>query len=239
MPWLGTARMALALTNFYCLGMADPGFPTIADLDGLRAIYRSPSSLVKAKVKAVLDAASIAYIAASPFVLVGSRDTGGKLDVSPRGGPKGFVSVVSHNGESFLMLPDLNGNNLIDTYTNVVETGQAAMFFMVPGQGESLRVNGAAWITTDRLLLAQCTPEGFVEPKSLLVVRPDEVFMHCAKAYRRSGLWDPSTWTPDEAPDGVAILCSQGLIPVEQEAEIRAVLIAGYDVELAHDRLNP
>ncbi len=212
-----------------------PTFSTIADTDGLRKIYRSPSSVVQSKVKSGLDSASLAFIAHSPFVLVGSRDASGAQDVSPRGGPNGFVSVINDGDQSFVVLPDLNGNNLIDTYTNVVATGQAGLLFFVPGQGESLRVNGAAWVSNDSVLMQSCTPVGLATPKAALVVRPDQVFIHCAKALRRSHLWDPSTWTPASAPDAIDILSAQGLIPADQIDAVRTSLTAGYETELALD----
>jgi uncharacterized protein len=200
-------------------------------------MYRTPSPLVQAKVRPGLDPASVAFIGRSPFVLVGSRDDANGLDVSPRGGPPGFVSVTDDaNGQSFVVLPDLNGNNLIDTFSNVVSTGHAGMLFFVPGRGESLRVNGAAWITNDDELLETCRPPDFAQLKAALIVRPDQVFIHCAKAFKRSGLWDPSTWSPDDAPDGVDILAAQGIVAIENIEAVRSSLNAGYTTELAADR---
>ena len=109
------------------------------------------------------------------------------------------------------------------------------MLFLVPGQGETLRVNGAAWISAEPSLLEQCTPPSFVTPKAALVVRPDQVFIHCAKAFRRSRLWDPESWNPDDAPDGVRILTSQGLVAAEHEDSVRKILTDGYATELAQD----
>jgi uncharacterized protein len=217
-----------------------PSFSTVGSAAELRTLYRAPSSLVAAKVKVGFDPATLAFIAQSPFALVGSCSVDGALDVSPRGGPPGFVSVVDDaSGQSFAVLPDLNGNNLLDTFTNVAANGRVGMLFFVPGQGESLRVNGAAWVSADSELLAQCTPPDFATPKAALVVRPDQVFIHCAKAFKRSGLWDPSTWSPDQAPDGIDILASQGLVPADQVNEVRATLMAGYVTELAQDLQGP
>jgi uncharacterized protein len=174
----------------------EPSFATLSTVDELRSMYRTPSALVQAKVRSELDPASIAFIDRSPFVLVGSRDGTGGLDVSPRGGPPGFVSIVNDaSGHTFVVLPDLNGNNLIDTFTNVVATKQAAMLFFVPGRGESLRVNGAAWITTDAGLLDTVRPPEFAPVKAALIVRPDQVFIHCAKAFKRSGIRRPGRLT--------------------------------------------
>lgn len=215
--------------------MSTPPIATVGSLDELRTIYREPSSVVQAKVVTGLAQAGIDFIGCSPFVLVASSGADGRLDVSPRGGPAGFVSVIALGGQPYVVLPDLNGNNLLDTFTNVVTTGTAGMLFLVPGQGETLRVNGAAWVSAEPSLLHQCTPPEFATPKSALVVRPDQVFIHCAKAFRRSGLWDPETWNPEAAPDGVRILTSQGIVAAEHEATVRKFLDDGYVTELAED----
>lgn len=218
--------------------METPPIEAVGSLDELRTIYRKANALVQAKVRVGLEQASIEFIGCSPFVLVASSGADGRLDVSPRGGPAGFVSVVElgdQSAEPYVVLPDLNGNNLLDTFTNVVETGTVGMLFLVPGQGETLRVNGAAWISAEPSLLERCTPPSFATPKSALVVRPDQVYIHCAKAFRRSGLWDPETWNPDAAPDGVRILTSQGLVPAKHEDSVRKSLTEGYVSELAQD----
>jgi uncharacterized protein len=213
---------------------------TVQSLEELRAIYREPSSMVQSKVRVGLETASIEFIGCSPFVLVGSSGVDGSLDVSPRGGPPGFVSVINlgkNGAEPFVVLPDLNGNNLLDTFTNVVATGVVGMLFLVPGQSETLRVNGAAWVSAEPSLMERCTPPSFATPKAALIVRPDQVFIHCAKAFRRSGLWNPETWNPTAAPDGVRILGSQGLVPAELEDSVRKSLNDGYVTELAEDYL--
>lgn len=215
--------------------MENPPMETVGSFEALRTIYREASSLVQGKVRVGLEQASIDYIACSPFVLVASAGADGQLDVSPRGGPAGFVSVIELGGEPYVVLPDLNGNNLLDTFTNVVATGTVGLLFLVPGKGETLRVNGAAWISAEPSLLEQCTPPEFATPKAALVVRPDQVFIHCAKAFRRSGLWNPETWNPDAAPDGVRILTSQGLVPPKHEEAVRQSLTDGYVTELAQD----
>ncbi len=215
--------------------MEHPPIAAIESLEVLRTIYREPNAVVQSKVVVGLAQAGIDFIACSPFVLVASSDADGRLDVSPRGGPAGFVSVIELGGELYVVLPDLNGNNLLDTFTNVVATGSVGMLFLVPGQGETLRVNGAAWISVEPSLLQQCTPPEFATPKAALVVRPDQVFIHCAKAFRRSGLWNPETWNPEAAPDGVGILTSQGLIPAGYEEVVRKSLNDSYVTELAQD----
>jgi uncharacterized protein len=244
--------------------MEKPPIAAVESLEALRTIYREASAIVQSKIVSGLAPAAIDFIARSPFVLVASSGSqsglpvgkepndgarseaemgpasvgkvaDGRLDVSPRGGPAGFVSVIELGGEPYVVLPDLNGNNLLDTFTNVVATGTVGMLFLVPGQGETLRVNGAAWISAEPSLLEQCTPPEFATPKAALVVRPDQVFIHCAKAFRRSGLWEPETWSPEAAPDGVRILTSQGLVAPKYEDVVRQSLNEGYVTELAQD----
>jgi len=197
----------------------------------LAALYREPSRLVATKKAPRIDEASRAFIAASPFCLVATAGRDGGLDVSPRGGPPGFVRVID---DRHLAIPDLNGNNLIDTLRAVVATGRAGLLVVVPGKDETVRVNGVAWVTTDATVLDRWDGE-LRRPTTAIVVRADEVFMHCAKAFRRGRVWDPRSWTElAAAPDGVEVLGAQGLVP-RVDQELRTVLEAGYAADLAAD----
>jgi PPOX class probable FMN-dependent enzyme len=202
----------------------------VTELDELRALYREPSRLVRAKKRAVLDEAARRFVETSPFLLVATAGADGGLDVSPRGGHPGFVRVLD---ERHVAVPDLNGNNLIDSLAAVVATGRAGLLFVVPGRDETLRVNGAAWVSTDADLLGSFTE--LRAPKVALVVRADEVFVHCAKAFRRGRVWDPAAWPAlASAPDGAEIICSQGLVDVDA-ATVRAALDDSYATDLAAD----
>jgi hypothetical protein len=203
----------------------------VATIEQLGELYRSPSALVSAKVRSGIDEGSAAYIASSPFVLVGTTGPDGRNDVSPRGGPAGFVKVL---GDHHVAIPDLNGNNLIDSLRAVVATGRAGLLFLVPGRDETLRLNGDAWVTTDGEVIDRWDGE-LRRPKSAIVVAADEVFIHCAKAFRRSSLWDPSTWDHTGAPDGSDILVAQGHLGEVDAATIRAALEQGYEHDLALD----
>jgi hypothetical protein len=156
----------------------------------LAELYRAPSRLVAAKKTAVLDEASAGILARSPFVLLATSGADGGLDVSPRGGPAGFVRVLD---DQHVAIPDLNGNNLIDSLRAVVATGRAGILAVVPGKDETLRINGSAWVTTDPGVLDLWHNE-LRRPTTAIVVRIDEVFMHCAKAFRRGRVWDPASW---------------------------------------------
>ena len=107
-------------------------------------------------------------------------------------------------------LPDLNGNNLIDSLRGVVANGRAALLVLVPGKDETLRLNGEAWVVTDPAVLDRWDDE-LRRPTTAIVIRADEVFMHCAKAFRRSNLWDPASWDAlADAPDGLDVLKRPG-----------------------------
>lgn len=200
----------------------------ISTVDELRALYRDPRPAVQAKVKSELDAASAAFIGMAPFVLVGTQGPDG-LDVSPRGGVPGFVKVID---PSVLAVPDLSGNNLLDTLTNVVRDGRVGLLFVVPGKDETLRVNGRACIVTDDDVL-DLFVEDVKRPKVAIGVHIDQVFIHCAKAFRRGQVWNPESWAAlAGAPDGAEIIECQtaGMFAA---ADVRASLEAGYASDLA------
>ena len=161
----------------------------------LRELYPEPKSLSVRKVTTGINEMTRRFIAASPFVLVASHSREGLCDVSPRGGPPGFVSVLD---ETCLAIPDATGNRRLDSMRNVVQTGQVGLLFLIPGRGQTLRINGRACVSTDPELLARLTAVGR-PPLTALVVRADEVFAHCPKAFVRSGLWDPATWPGADA----------------------------------------
>jgi PPOX class probable FMN-dependent enzyme len=134
-------------------------------------------------------------IACSPLVFVASADDEGRCDVTPRGGPPGFVTVLDRER---LAIPNATGNRRIDTLRNVIDTGRVGLIFLIPGRGQTLRVNGRAVVSADAELLASLTAVG-KPPKTAIVVEAEEVFAHCPKAFVRSAVWDPETWLPAEA----------------------------------------
>jgi PPOX class probable FMN-dependent enzyme len=199
-------------------GVIDPQSVVTSD-DQLAELYRAPGQIAASKK------------ARSPFVLIGTHGADGGLDVSPRGGPPGFVRVLD---ERHLAIPDLNGNNLIDSLRAVVASGRAALLVVIPGKDETLRVNGAAWVTTDAKVLDLWDGE-LRRPTTAIVIRADEVFMHCAKAFRRGRVWDASSWDElTDAPDGLDILSAQGLVAAN-DAATRDFLERSYLDDLARD----
>lgn len=150
-------------------------------------VVGDPVELVKLKVQPSLDVHCRAFIEHAPFVALGTVGEDGSADVSPRGDPAGFVQVLDDNT---IAIPERPGNKLADSLTNVLETGEVGMLFIVPGVEETLRVNGKATITDDAELLESMAVKGKA-PKLAIVVEVREAFVHCAKAFRRSSLWDP------------------------------------------------
>jgi uncharacterized protein len=155
---------------------------------GLRDVIGTPSALVAGKVADRLNDIFREYIERSPFVCVATVSRDGGLDVSPRGDPAGFVRILD---EHTLLIPERPGNKIADSLTNVIATGRIALLFLVPGVGDSFRVNGSARITDDPDLLEQSAVEGQT-PKLGLVVTVEEAYTQCSKALVRSELWNPA-----------------------------------------------
>jgi hypothetical protein len=143
------------------------------------------------------------FIGRSPFVLVSTASSRGECDVSPKGGPAGFVRVID---DERLLIPDATGNRRVDSLQNVLENPRVGLLFLIPRLGETLRVNGTAALTTDPELLAGLATGG--RPAKLaFLVTVEQAYLHCAKALIRSELWDPGTWPEeDELPSAAEIL---------------------------------
>jgi PPOX class probable FMN-dependent enzyme len=156
----------------------------------LRALLGEPAAIVRAKVADRLNDLTRRFVDLSPFVLLATSAPDGTCDVSPRGDPPGFVRVLD---ERTLLLPDRPGNKLADSLRNVLRNPHVGLLFLVPGVGDTLRVNGRATLVTDEDPLAPCAVEGKV-PKLGLRIEVDEVFTHCSKAFLRARLWDPETF---------------------------------------------
>jgi PPOX class probable FMN-dependent enzyme len=163
---------------------------TIRDEEELRRLLGEPSDLVRAKVGDRLNELTRQFVDRSPFVLLATSSPDGTCDVSPRGDPPGFVRVLD---EQTLILPERPGNRLADSLRNILANPRVGLIFVVPGVGDTLRVNGRATLVTDDELLAPSAVDGKV-PKLGILVHADEVFTHCSKAFLRSQLWDPERY---------------------------------------------
>ena len=160
----------------------------ITSVEELEALY---GPAVPRSLKKELDHLSDqyrAFVDAAPFVVVATSGPEG-LDCSPRGDPPGFVRV--HDPRT-VMMPDRRGNNRLDTLKNIVRDPRISLLFLIPGVGETLRINGKAEITTEPELCASFAMQG-KNPKSVIIIKIDTVYFQCQKALARSKLWDPSS----------------------------------------------
>jgi uncharacterized protein len=162
----------------------------ITSIAQLREIISEPNKMVRAKVLTQLDEMAVDYISRSPFLVLATSDAEGNLDASPKGDHPGFALVEN---ASTIVLPERRGNKLLFGLQNILANPHVAMVFMMPGTGETFRVNGVAELTADPELLAKLTARG---QAAVLAIRVTvhECFFHCAKAFIRSQLWKPETW---------------------------------------------
>jgi uncharacterized protein len=198
----------------------------LRDEAALREIFSPPGGTAVRKEITRIDEMAARFIARAPILFVASVAADGRCDVTPRGGPPGFVTVLD---EQHLAIPDATGNRRIDTYRNVVETGRAGLLFLIPGRGQTLRVNGRACVSARPELLARLTSVG-KPPRVATVVRAEEVFAHCPKAFVRSKLWEPESWpSPDGQPSPAELthahLADPGLTVADVERDQREALL--------------
>ena len=186
----------------------------ISNEDELRAVLGEPSRRAASKQIDCIDRTFAEFIARSPLVLIGSSDSIGRQDVSPKGDPAGFVLVLD---EHTLAIPDRPGNRRADTFVNVLQNPNVALFFLVPGSRETLRVQGTATIVRDHSLRARMAVNGKL-PDLALVVAVEEAFMHCAKCMVRSQLWHADSWPdPEEIPSLSGAMVEQKNLPITRE----------------------
>lgn len=154
--------------------------------EDLRAAYPQTGERAVLKVQKKLDKHCRDFIALSPFLCIGSSRAGGHADVSPRGDPPGFVHVVD---DHTILIPDRPGNNRLDTMKNILENPNVGLVFFIPGVDETLRINGKADLVSDPDELARFEHRRHIPVMAIRVV-VEEAFLHCAKALKRSRLWD-------------------------------------------------
>jgi uncharacterized protein len=159
----------------------------LTDATTLRELYGEPSEGAIAKEIDYIHPHYRAMIQASPFVMIATSGPDG-LDVSPRGDPPGFVVVED---ERTLLIPDRRGNNRVDSLNNLIADPRIALLFLIPGVGETLRVNGRAEISVDPVMLERFPAQGKL-PRSVIVVHAERVYFQCPKALVRSDLWNPA-----------------------------------------------
>ncbi len=164
--------------------MDEPGL--ITSEEQLRAIIGEPAELVVSKIADRLNPLTRQFVERSPFVCVATARPDGGLDVSPRGDPAGFVRILD---ERTLLLPERPGNRIADTLTNLLRDPRIGLLFLLPGIGDTFRVNGTAQLVDDPGLLVPCAVEGAV-PRLGILVAIEEAYTQCSKALIRSELWN-------------------------------------------------
>ncbi|MEB3094389.1 pyridoxamine 5'-phosphate oxidase family protein [Achromobacter sp. D10] len=175
----------------------------VTDADALQALYGASGEASLKKEVDHVHPHYRAFIEAAPFAVLATAGPDG-LDASPRGDPAGFVVVED---DKTLLLPDRRGNNRIDSLRNILADPRVALLFLVPGVGETLRVNGAARISVDPAFLARFEMDGKL-PRSVLIVDVHTVYFQCSRALLRSKLWDPATQVPRDALPSVGRILS-------------------------------
>ncbi|MCZ8382477.1 pyridoxamine 5'-phosphate oxidase family protein [Mycobacterium sp. CPCC 205372] len=168
----------------------------VTTVDELRAIVGHPNSFVANKVSPRLSDVHQNWLSAARLGFVATYDADGRVDVSPKGDPAGFVHVID---ESTVAIPERPGNKRVDGYLNVLERPRVGSVFVIPGRGDTLRVNGSARVLADADYFDALAVKG-KRPILALEIDVEEVFFHCSKAFLRSDAWKPESWTPDVVP---------------------------------------
>lgn len=202
---------------------------TVDTIAQLETLYRKPGAGAAGKVMTSINEGMAEFIDRSPFVVLATSDGNGSMDASPRGGPPGFVRRLD---DRHVAIPDLNGNNRLDSLRNIVTFPWAGLLLVIPGQDETLRINGRAVLTTDPDLLSGFTKE-LRTPKLAVVIETAEVYGHCAKAFRRGNMWRPEAWDAVDSPDLATMYACVWNAEVD---EIRKDLAESYEEGLALDR---
>jgi uncharacterized protein len=178
---------------------------TLSDETRLREVIGTPSDVVVQKIADRLNELTRQFIERSPFVCVATASPDGGLDVSPRGDPAGFVRILD---EQTLLMPDRPGNRIADTLRNLLLDPRIALLFLIPGVGDTFRVNGRATVVEDPELLAASAVDGKVPALGILIAI-EEAYTQCPKALIRSDLWNPDRHIErSELPSSGAILRS-------------------------------
>ncbi|GIM81835.1 pyridoxamine 5'-phosphate oxidase family protein [Salinispora arenicola] len=162
----------------------------------LRELLGVPTARASAKERTRLHERDRQWLAASPFCLLATAGADGTCDVSPKGDPPGFARPID---DTTIAIPERPGNRRADGFHNILDNPHVGLIFLVPGRTDTLRINGRARLVRDAPLLDSMTVQGH-RPSLAVLVAIEQIFYHCAKAFLRSQLWSPQTWTPEALP---------------------------------------
>ena len=170
--------------------------PDVTTHDELGEILGKPLERVATKDRPSLDETARDWLAASPFCLVATAGADGTCDVSPKGDPPGFTLVLD---DTTIVIPERPGNRRADGFHNILDNPHIGLIYLLPGRGDTLRINGKARLVRDEPYFDRMVVKGH-RPVLAVLVEIEQVFFHCSKAFLRSALWKPETWTPAAAP---------------------------------------
>lgn len=191
----------------------------ITTVDALVDLLGEPLPRVRDKARPALHELDRAWLAAAPFCVVATASADGACDASPKGDPAGeLVHVID---DTTIALAERPGNRRADGYRNILQNPQVGLTFLIPGRGDTLRVNGRARLVADAPFFDALVVKGH-RPVLALVVEIEEVFHHCAKAFLRSRLWDPESWDPEGAVPRRAVLAKALDVPDASVEELDA-----------------
>jgi hypothetical protein len=194
----------------------------------VRAILGSPGKIAVKKALPHMNEHHQAMIRRSPFILIATYDATGMMDISPKGDPEGFVTILD---STTIAIPDRPGNRRADTITNLLTNDRIAVLFLIPGKGESLRISGRAIVVRDIQLRDAMKVQGKT-PELAIVVEAEEAFSHCARCVIRSNLWSPEHWPKSsDLPSHAEALLYASQVPVPLDELTNEVQI-GYKERL-------
>lgn len=179
-----------------------PTWTEISTLEELVDLVGTPHERAATKGRPALLDIDKEWLAATPFCVLATSDAAGNCDASPKGDPAG--SLVHVIDDTTIAIAERPGNKRVDGYRNVLANPHVGLNFLIPGRGDTLRINGRARLVSDAPFFDDMAVKG-KRPILALVVDIDDIFFHCAKAFLRSGLWDPETWDPDHLPKRAVI----------------------------------
>jgi PPOX class probable FMN-dependent enzyme len=177
--------------------MDTTGLVRITSEADLREVVGDPLPRVANKSRSALTDEHRQWLARSPFCLLATAGANGTCDVSPKGDPPGFTLALD---DRTIAIPDRPGNKRVDSFVNVLSNPHVGLIYLIPGRTDTMRVNGRASLLRDAPFFDEMVVKGH-RPSLALLVEIEEVFFHCAKAFLRSSLWEPETWSsPDAVP---------------------------------------
>ena len=178
----------------------------ITTTDELVELIGEPGQRARDKGRTALLEVDRDWLAASPFCMLATADADGRCDASPKGDPAG--SLVHVVDDVTIAIAERPGNRRVDGYRNILENPHIGLNFLIPGRGDTLRINGRARLVREAPFFDEMVVKGH-RPVLALVVDIEEIFFHCAKAFLRSGLWKPETWDPEAAVPRRAVVAKE------------------------------